>query len=219
VAAIPERVKIALRLVRDADDFPRRAGNIYTYVGNDPLDHTDPTGMVCNAGQTQCTADNHDASKGSGTVTASPDTDSAARANKGQVVVKSGATEKIGFVEKDGTFRSPSDAKTGGTKEMDTAKAGATKDDAAVIHGHTPQDRGMVDNTEHGKGMGDSQSVSKGLPNYTVTPDSRMGVHEMSGGTLQFRMVEGMMTKDELQGIQQNLNDAQKLMDNASASH
>ena len=61
--------------------------------------------------------------------------------------------------------------------------------------------------------------MSKGLPNFTVTPDGRLGVHEMVGGTLQYRMVEGMMSKSELQSIQQNLNDAQKLIDNASASH
>jgi len=105
--------------------------------------------MVCNAGQTQCTADNHDSSKGSGTVKSSSETDSAARKEKSNVQVKSGTKEKVGFIEKDGSFRSPKDATTGRTEEMDTAHAGATKDDAAVIHGHTPGDQGMVDNTEH----------------------------------------------------------------------
>jgi hypothetical protein len=40
----------------------------------------------------------------------------------------------------------------------------------------------------------------------------RLGVHEISNGTVQFRMIDGKMTPQEQRGMQRNLNDQQKLL-------
>ncbi|MDR0779078.1 MAG: hypothetical protein LBF16_00060, partial [Pseudomonadales bacterium] len=58
---------------------------------------------------------------------------------------------------------------------------------------------------------GDAQPLSKGLTNGTVMGD-RLGVHEISNGTVQFRMIDGKMTPQEQRGMQRNLNDQQKLL-------
>jgi hypothetical protein len=57
------------------------------------------------------------------------------------------------------------------------------------------------------------------MTNGTVTPDGRLGVHEMVSGKLQFRMIDGILTKTEMNQIQQNLNTEQKLFDAASGAN
>ena len=154
---------------------------LYTYVGNDPLDRTDPTGMVCNKDGTLCSADT--STKSTTTVQNTPAMDKAMHDNAGKVRVGSSATaEKVGFISKDKdgnlTFRDPADAKTGSTGTQDNAKAGIAPGDAAVLHSHIPgRDEGMQDDTNHGRSLGDAQPVSKGLTNGTVMGD-RLGVHE-----------------------------------------
>ena len=190
--------------------------NLYAYVGNDPLDRTDPTGEVCNKDGTLCTADIPAKDSGKN-VANTPDTDKAMHENAGQVRVGSSATqEKVGFISKDKdgnlTFRNPTDAKTGSTSTQDNAKAGIAPGDVAVLHSHIPgRDEGMQDDTSHGRGLGDAQPLSKGLTNGTVMGD-RLGVHEIVNGQVQFRMIDGKMTSQEQRDMQQNLNDQQKLL-------
>ncbi|HEX4295129.1 MAG TPA: hypothetical protein VHZ29_13430 [Rhizomicrobium sp.] len=73
----------------------------HTYVGNDPANKTDPTGMICNQDGTLCTSDV--APKSTTTnVQNTPVTDKAMHDNAGQVRVKSSAAdEKIGFINRD----------------------------------------------------------------------------------------------------------------------
>ena len=188
------------------------------YVMEDPANKTDPTGEVCNEDHTLCTADV--APKSTTNVRNTPATDKAMHDNAGRVRAKSSATdEKIGFIhqDKDGneTFRDPADAKTGSTATQDNAKAGISRGDVAVLHGHIPdRDKGMQDDTDHGRSLGDAQPLTKGLTNGTVM-DNRLGVHEEADGVAQFRMIDGKMTPVEEKGIQQNLNDQQKLLNDA----
>jgi hypothetical protein len=197
---------------------PADIGDLYfhTYVGNDPANKTDPTGMICNQDGTLCTSDV--APKSTTTnVQNAPVTDKAMHDNTGQVRVKSSAAdEKIGFInrDKDGneTFRNPGDSKAGNTATQDNAKAGIAPGDVAVLHSHIPgQDKGLQDSTNRGRSLGDAQPIAKGLTNGTVM-GNRLGVHEEVKGVVQFRMIDGKMTAVEQKDIQQNLNDQQNLL-------
>ena len=188
--------------------------NLYTYVGNDPLNRTDPTGMVCDKGGTVCTSDV--AAKSTTTVQNTPTMDKAMHDNAGNVRVSSSSTtEKVGFIQGDKngaeTYRNPADAKTGSNSTSDTARATAQPGDIAVIHGHIPgQSEGMQDDTKGGRSLGDAQPLTKGLTNGTVL-ENRLGVHEMVNGVLQFRMIDGKMTGQERRDMQQNLNAEQRI--------
>jgi RHS repeat-associated protein len=187
--------------------------NLYAYVANDPVDGTDPTGMSCNKNGTLCTADTPTTS--TTTIRNGPAEDKAMHDNAGQVRVTSSATsEKIGFIHKDAagneTFRSPSDARTGGNSNQDNARASSEPGDVAVLHSHIPgRDEGMQDDASH-HSLGDTQPLTKGLTNGTVMGD-RLGVHEQVDGKLQFRMIDGKMTHQERRDMQRNLNEEQKL--------
>jgi RHS repeat-associated protein len=188
--------------------------NLYEYVGNDPIDGRDPTGMVCDKGGTVCTSDV--APKSTTTVQNTPSMDKGMHDNAGNVrVSSSGTKEKIGFIQGDKngaqSFRNPSDAKAGSNSTSDTAKATSQPGDIAVIHGHIPgQSEGMQDDTKGGRSLGDAQALTKGLTNGTVL-DNRLGVHEMVNGVLQFRMSHGKMTGQERRDMQQNLNAEQRI--------
>ena len=189
--------------------------NLYAYVGNDPVNHTDPTGLRCDAGGTICTSDVPPATPTT-TVQNTPTMDKAMHDNAGQVRVSSSATsEKIGFLngDKNGTitYRNPTDARTGSTSTQDNARATKQPGDVAVIHGHIPgQSQGMQDDPQRGRSLGDSQPLTKGLTNGTVL-GNRLGVHEVVNGTLQFRMIDGTMTSQERRDMQRNLNDEQRI--------
>lgn len=190
--------------------------DFHTYVGNDPANKTDPTGMICSQDGKLCTSDV--APKSTTTnVQNTPVTDKAMHDNASQVRVNSSAAdEKIGFINRDKegneTFRNPDDARAGSTSTQDNAKAGMAPGDVAVLHGHIPgRDKGMQDSTNRGRSLGDAQPITKGLTNGTVM-DNRLGVHEEIKGVVQFRMIDGKMTPVEQKDIQQNLNDQQNLL-------
>jgi hypothetical protein len=128
-----------------------------------------------------------------------------------KVSVPEGATdEKVGFIEKDGTFRKP-DAVTNSTdRTAEIVRTAPQPGDVAVIHSHIPGDgESLADIPKGDHKAGDAQSLRQGMPNGTVLRD-RIGVHEIVDGRLQFRMIEGKMTYDERRQIQKNLNIEQK---------
>ncbi|MGH6889821.1 MAG: RHS repeat-associated core domain-containing protein [Rhizomicrobium sp.] len=195
--------------------------DLYTYVGNDPTNMTDPLGLAttCSgSGDNQVcttTADTFKAgSSNSKTVQASSTTDKAAISGKGLVAVPSGNQEKLGFIQSDSKGNQSvvpaGDTKTSSTATTDTASATVPGNAIAAIHGHIDsKSQGMVDAK---KGPGDAQSLTlkHAMPNYTVSKD-RVGVHELVSGRLQFRMVQGQMSSEETQAIQGNLDREQQL--------
>ena len=160
------------------------------------------------------TADTFNAATSNGrTVQSTASTDQAAIAGKGQVAVTSGTQEKLGFIRPDGSGGQSvvpaSDAQTSSTSTADKASATVPSDATAVIHGHIDsRSAGMVDE-KSGKGDAQSLTLHHAMPNYTVSK-GRVGVHELVGGRVQYRMVQGQMSPEETQGIQDNLNREQQ---------
>jgi RHS repeat-associated protein len=192
--------------------------NLYAYVAADPVNRVDPTGTdACPLKKAnECLrADTHDMTRSNGqTVASTSDRDADANAQSSVVRVKSGTDEKLGFLA-GGKVSAAANASTGSTRRTDTARAGIPAGAEAVIHGHIehnpsgPPSDGLIDDS---KGLGDSQPLTKGLPNYTVY-GTRVGVHEIVNGQLQFRMVSGTMSAHESLELQQHLNNQQQYFD------
>ncbi len=148
--------------------------------------------------------------------TVAPDAweDLVAEADKSLLNVSSGDKEKMGFIVVDETGAPKvvvdKEAKAKSTLTADTESAVPPPGAIAVIHGHiTNRSDGMIDDV---KGPGDAQSLTlrKPMPNYTVS-EGRVGVHEVVHGRLQFRMLEGTLSKHEIESLKTNLNREQQL--------
>lgn len=196
-------------------DQARETVDATACVANDPVNHTDPTGMTCDRQGTICTSDVTPRSPTT-TVQNTPTMDRAMHDNARSVRVSSSSTtEKIGFIkgDKNGAeiFRNPSDTMTGSSSTSDNARATPQPDDIAVLHGHIPgQSEGMQHDTRGGRSLEDAQPLRRGLTNGTVL-ENRLGVHEVVNGVLQFRMVDERMTSQERRDMQQNLNQEQRI--------
>ena len=96
------------------------------------------------------------------------------------------------------------DAVTSSSSTTDTASAVVPPGAVAVLHGHIDgQSDGVI-------GPGDAGPLKVGLPNGVVS-EGRVGVTEIVGGRLQFRMLEGRMTAREVREQQKNLDKQQDL--------
>ena len=174
-------------------------------------------------GLTQCvtTDDKHFDPNRSNNVTAvaSKDVEKAMIDNKQLVAVGEGQNngrEKLGFVVKstdDGqdsySVVIPGEIKKGRDDTHDTAAAPVPPNSVAVLHGH-------VDGQQEGvTSDGDAAPLlSKVLPRPNgVVSEGRVGVTELVGGRLRFRMLEGEMRADESKDMQFNLNQQQKEFD------
>lgn len=147
-------------------------------------------------------------------------------ANAKKFATGSSNDETIGFVTApDPNFVGPvhpgpdvklaAHAKTGHTARDSTARATVPPHTLAVVHGHVdsgPQrSDGMVDSTTAEHPLGDSQPVSKGLPNATES-HLQISWHEMFRDQLQFTFPAGTMSPSQSRDMQQNLNSEQSLM-------
>ena len=190
---------------------------VYSYVGNDPLDKTDPTGMATSCDKNTCTITADNGPKEGRTITASVDVKAAANVGKDAAATKSGSTEKIAAVEKtaDGKL-AVATVKGSGDGSSSTGTTASVKlpgDTVAGMHGHIDsgpdRSNGMVDSPRDNGGLGDASSLKVGVPMATVS-QGQVGWHEMSNGTLKFSAPAGAMSSSQMSAIQQNLNVEQK---------
>ena len=202
--------------------------NLYAYVGNDPVNATDPSGMktTCDLqGLCTITADTSDGSNNQ-TIVLNPAQGQQAVADRDTFARNNGQDETVGFgfgTEAGQTRTEVSDgARTsrGGriydfttrqwitTADIGTANVPPGADWAQ--HGHLGD---MVDNTRVGEGYGDSQSLTQrggSLPNVAVA-QGKVGVREIVNGQLQHRMLLGTLSRTESTALQRNLNSEQLL--------
>jgi len=201
--------------------------NLYAYVGNDPMDRTDPTGQDTTCANGTCTtrADTFDPNKQTvaRTIKASPEVKAAVAANAKKFATGSG-NEKVGFATKPDASVGPvhaapdvtvaSNAKTGNHVSGSTATATVPKGALAAVHGHidsgTNASNGMVDNPGLNGGLGDAQPLKLGLPNATVS-HGQVGWREMDRGRLQYSYSQGAMDSHQVADTQSNLDAEQKL--------
>jgi RHS repeat-associated protein len=194
------------------DDF-----NLYAYVANDPLNKMDPSGTVCTTDRTSCTSDTFRADKATVDVKHETNMDAGvvARAGDYQEPTEQGGEPtgigmSKGLESGGGGTVMRTDSKPGKTSTAQTAtlKAEDVLGADAVVHGHLGGT--VTDEPQANKGYGDTQSLKLGVPTYTVE-GSRVGVHDAPGGQLRFQMIKGVMTTEEMQEIQKNLNIEQEL--------
>jgi uncharacterized protein RhaS with RHS repeats len=192
--------------------------NLYAYVGNDPLDKADPTGLAgCGDAGAQglgggpCVqSSNFKESKSDGrTVVSTPAVDKAlvAAAPSIETTSKSVPAEKAVAISQnaDGsTTTTPVKTETklvGDTYE--TKISGIPSGTTAIEHSH-PDDTSSIK-----PGPGDNGAVQKGLPNG-ITNNGKVGVVERSGGQYRFRSLEGDLSRGDVRSIQDVLNQFQR---------
>ena len=204
---------------------------LYTYVGNDPMDKTDPTGKA-----TTCTG-----SGGNGQCTTTADTFDSAHSNRQTTLptaaMEQAATAGAGAMSSPGPNAQPNQETAGvlhqstngtitvqpetGAQSGFTATGSITTvtfhgpSDVAGIHGHidsgSKASNGMVDNPAGNGGYGDSASLALSNPRPMATVShGQVGWHGIKDGKLQFSFPQGAMTHDQVEQMQQNLNTEQE---------
>lgn len=187
--------------------------NRYSYAANNPYSLWDPFGL-CPARSRQSTcieAPGFDENRSSGnTIEASPTTTAAMIENAAAVAVGDGADETLAFIVRSDSGESlyqPEDVATKTDSNGWSASADVPANATAVLHGHVTES-GMMDKS----GIGDAGPLREGLPNGAVSSDGiRVGVTELVNGRLQFRMVKGRMTDEEIRMKRSNLSAQQEL--------
>jgi RHS repeat-associated protein len=193
--------------------------NLYSYVGLEPGNGVDPTGMVCTttSGIITCTADTFVATRSNGQTTTPTQEERTATANGASAVaVTSGEDEKIGFLRPSATgqmsVQPAASSTTRSTRSGDTARSEVPSGARAVVHGHIDgTSDGMVDDPSLNGGYGDTLSLAFGTPIPTATvSEGQVGWHTIVDGQLTFDAPASAVTRDQQRAIQRNLNTAQR---------
>jgi len=197
--------------------------NLYAYVGNDPVNRTDPTGLqgCADAGRGdqselggRCVdSTNYDQEKdGTRTVVSTPEIDRSARENLPRLSDDNGPGENIGQFDQNGSEVTFTQLPTTTTEGSQTTQGRATLigNPDAVAHSH--KDIGTQSNLAPGfenKRIGDHIQVLEGRPNYYT--NSGVGVVlEVSQGQYRARVIYGNPTSSEMREIRSQLNVLQR---------
>jgi RHS repeat-associated protein len=192
--------------------------NLYAYVRNDPLNHSDPTGRERCPNVPNCwRADTGGAS--SQNAQAPQAAVDAVIAGREQLRVRDvtearETNEKLSVVREDseGRMRLERVAGASAVRSGDTVtSSGETNlgDVRLGAHGHPNDDSGTI-----APGLGDDQSIAEhGIP-MAIVQDGRVGILEMVDGRYQFRLVRGRLDRggrgvgdtDERDIIEERLN-------------
>jgi RHS repeat-associated protein len=197
-----------------ADSNTGGSFNRYAYANNSPYKFIDPDGRAACEGQssTRCImADTFDPKKSNGqTTTASADIAKVLVRDRSVVAVtdENATEEKLGFVVsgKAGLeTKLASDFAPTEDKDGNGGSGTTLPGTVAITHGH-------MDGSMNVAGKNDSQGLTANLPVATVS-HGKVGVTEIVGGRLQFRMLSGRMESGEQRTEQEFLNNQQKNFD------
>ena len=190
---------------------------VYTYVGNDPLDRTDPSGLAgCTDASGQGLAGKcidatayNEKKDGTQTTVSKPDVDT--KATETAPGLENKNTERATTINRasDGTL-------TAGTAQQGKdnsagQQTGVTPTTAtvAIEHSHPNNSDYGIETGYQGRGRGDHTAVERGYPNY-ITRDGKVIVIERSGGQYRARVVSGSLTPSEARDVRRALNDLQQ---------
>ena len=209
---------------RDWDPHQPQSWNMYTYVRNDPLNKTDPTGKKTTCGKETCTttADTFDEKHSTGqTTVATEEMRAAAERGVDKVAVRfhDATEEKLGYGVRDTNGNLTVETARGVSTNTDWTGSTARSDVPAGaefgIHGHIDggprQSNGMVDRPDLNGGYGDTKTLSlqNPMPMATVSR-GLIGWHEIQNGQLTFTAPVGALTESQQKAIQHNLDSEQK---------
>jgi RHS repeat-associated protein len=198
--------------------------NLYAYVGGDPINGTDPTGMqgCSDAGSGnqaglggKCVdASSYTEKKHGNSVTtvSTPEIDASARANMPSIANDAGPKENIAQFDQNGSdvkFTPLSTTtKEGGSTTQ--GRANPIGDPDAVGHSHP--DLGNKSNIAPGyenRRLGDHVQVNVGRPNYIINSGTVI-VIERSQGQFRARVISGNPSARELRDVARQLNKLQR---------